>query len=68
MLNILKNIGPIELIIIILVVGGLFGSQQIKKITESLGESAKKIKKVKQELSDIKSDVVGTIGGEKPDV
>ena len=64
----LKNIGPAELVIIVLVVGGLLGSQRIKKLAESLGESAKEIKKVKQELGSVKSDVIEAMGGEKSDV
>lgn len=61
MFDFLKNIGPVELIIVVLVVGGMFGSQKIKKLAEGLGKSAKELKKVK-------SDVVEAIGGVKSDV
>jgi TatA/E family protein of Tat protein translocase len=55
--NFLKNIGPAELIIIVLVIGGLFGSKKAKELAEGLGKSAKELKKVKVEIDNVKSDV-----------
>lgn len=65
MLDILKNIGPAELVIVVLVVFGMFGGQKVKKLAEGLGESARELKKVKQELNSVKSDVAEVIGGVK---
>jgi len=65
MLDILKNVGPAELVIVILVVGGVFGSQKLKKLAEGLGESARELKGIKQELDSVKSDVSEVIGGGK---
>ena len=68
MLDFLKNIGPVELIVIIMVIGGLFGSKKIKDLAGGLGESAKELKKVKHELDGVKSEVADAIGGVKSDV
>lgn len=65
MLDILKNIGPSELVIVILVIGGMFGSQKVKKLAEGLGESARELKNIKHDLDTVKSDVSEVIGGGK---
>ncbi len=57
MLNFLKNIGPAELILIAIVVFLLFGSKVLVNLSHKLGASAKEIKKVKQELKNIKEEV-----------
>jgi len=61
----LKNIGATELVIIVLVIGGLFGGNKFKQLAERLGESAKELKNVKHELDNVKSDVAEVIGGVK---
>jgi Sec-independent protein translocase protein TatA len=65
MLDLLKNIGPGEIVIIVLIISGVFGSQKISKLAEGLGMSAKELKKVKEELNSVKSDVAEVIGGVK---
>lgn len=68
MFDFLKNIGSSELVLIILVISGLLGSQKVKQLAEGLGESARELKKVKTELDNVKTDVSETIGGAKSDV
>lgn len=68
MFDFLKNIGSSELILIVLIVSALLGSQKVKQLAEGLGESARELKKVKTELDSVKSDVSEAIGGGKPDV
>lgn len=53
----IKNIGPTELIIVAIVVFLLFGSRMLVNLSRKLGESAKDLKKVKQELKTIKKEV-----------
>lgn len=65
MFDFIKNLGGGEWLIIILVVGGFLGSTKVKQLAEGLGESAKELKKVKQELDNVKSDVTEVIGGGK---
>lgn len=65
MFALLKNIGATELVIIVLVIGGLFGGNKFKQLAERLGESAKELKNVKHELDNVKSDVAEVIGGVK---
>lgn len=67
MLDFLKNIGPSELILLVLIVGAIFGSQKMHDLAERLGESARELKKVKNELNNVKSDVSEVIGGAKSD-
>lgn len=68
MLDFMKNIGPSELIIIVLVIGAVFGTKKITDLAERFGESARELKKVKNELNNVKSEVSEVIGGAKLDV
>lgn len=68
MFDFLKNIGSSELVLIILIISGVLGSQKVKQLAEGLGESARELKKVKSELNNIKSDVSEAMGGGKLDV
>ena len=65
MLDFIKNLGPGELVIIVLIVSGMLGSSKVKQLAEGLGESAKELKKVKQEIDNVKSDMSEVIGGVK---
>lgn len=65
MFDIFKNIGSPELLIIALILVGVLGSQKIKSIASGLGESAREIKKVKDELENVKSDVSDIVGRPK---
>jgi TatA/E family protein of Tat protein translocase len=68
MFDFLKNIGSGELIIIVLIIAGLFGKQKAKDLAESMGRSAKELNKAKQDLEDVKSEIVNAVGGVKSDV
>ena len=57
MLNFFKNIGPSELIIVAVVIILLFGSKILVNLSRRMGESVKEIKKVKQDLKNIKEGV-----------
>lgn len=63
MLNLLKNIGFSELVIIALVLAVVFGGQRVKQLASSIGESTKEIKRVKAELDSVKADVTDIVGG-----
>ncbi len=51
MFDFLKNIGPVELIIIAAILLVLFGGKKVKELSRGLGESQKELKKVKEELT-----------------
>lgn len=51
MLNFLKNLGPVELIIIGLIVVILFGSKIAKSLGRTSGEAIKEFKKIKDEVT-----------------
>jgi TatA/E family protein of Tat protein translocase len=51
MLDFIKNISPIELIIIVLVVVIFFGSRKIASLGKTGGETVKEIKKIKKEIT-----------------
>lgn len=68
MFDFVKNLGSGELVIVVLIVCGLLGSSKLKQLAEGLGVSAKELKKVKEELDNVKSDVSDVIGGGKKDV
>lgn len=65
MLDFIKNLGPGELVIVVLIISGMLGSSKVKQLAEGLGESAKELKKVKQEIDNVKSDMSEVIGGVK---
>lgn len=58
-----SNIGPGEVIVVVLVLIFLFGGKKLPELARGLGESSREIKKVRKEvehaLSDIKSDDPG---------
>lgn len=67
MFDVLKNIGSPELVLIAIILAAVLGGQRIKDIAGGLGESAKELKKVKEELESVKSDVADVVGGVKSD-
>lgn len=57
MFDFIKNISPVELIIIVLILLVLFGSKAIMGLARTSGGTVKELKKVKKEfLSAIKDD------------
>ena len=57
MFNLIKNIGPTELIIIVLILIVLFGSKAIAGLGRTGGETFKEIKKIKKGFTEaIKDD------------
>ncbi len=56
MFNIIKNISPTELIIIVLILVVLFGGKLITRMARMSGETVKEVKKVKQEFTKIVND------------
>lgn len=50
MLDFIKNLGPMEIVIILVVIVLLFGSKKVKELSHGLGESTKELKKVKEEI------------------
>ena len=50
MFDFIKNLGTTEIIIILVIVVVLFGSNKVKELSHGLGESTKELKKVKSEL------------------
>ena len=46
----LKNLGPIEIIVIGFVLLLLFGSKKLNELARGLGESSKEFKKIKKDL------------------
>lgn len=57
MLSFIKNIGPVEIIILIFIVILLFGSKIAVKLGKSAGQSLKEIKNVKKEFTGAVEDV-----------
>ena len=55
-MNLIKNISPTELIIIIVVLFVLFGSKTLVRLGRSGGETLKEIKSVKKSFMDAVSD------------
>jgi len=56
MFNFVKNIGPTELIVIVLIVLVLFGGKIATKLGKASGETFKEIKKVKKSFTDAVGD------------
>ncbi len=53
MFDILKNIGPSELIIILLILVVIFGTKNISHIAKRSGETYKEVKKIKKEIIEV---------------
>lgn len=53
MFDILKNIGPSELIIILLILVVIFGTKNISNIAKKGGETYKEVKKIKKEIIEV---------------
>jgi sec-independent protein translocase protein TatA len=51
MLDFLKNIGPTEIIIIILILIVFFGSKKVAGLGKTGGDTVKELKKIKKEIS-----------------
>ena len=56
MLNFLKNISPIELVILATIIIVLFGSKFFVKLGKTSGESIREIKNIKKNLTDAFED------------
>ncbi len=56
MLNFLNNIGPTELIIIVLILLVFFGGRAITNLARTSGETVKEIKKVKKTFTEAIED------------
>lgn len=56
MLDILRNIGPSELIIILLILVVIFGTKNISHIAKRSGETYKEVKKIKKEIIEVTED------------
>lgn len=56
MFDFIKNVGPIEWAVIILVLVLLFGSKIVTKLGKTSGETVKEIKKVKKTFTDALED------------
>lgn len=63
MFNLLKNIGPTELVLIAVIIFLIFGSRTLVKFSRKLGTGSKELSKVKRELDSVKSDLAEAIGG-----
>ena len=51
MFNFIKNIGPIELAIIVIILIVFFGGKLIKNLARTSGETVKEIKTIKKEFT-----------------
>ncbi len=56
MLNFIKNIGPTETILIVLVIVIFFGAKIATRLGRASGETFREIKKVKKSFTDAVSD------------
>jgi len=56
MFDFLKNIGPTEIIVLVLIVLVLFGGKIAMKLGRTGGETVKELKKVKKEFNDALKD------------
>ena len=52
MLDFLKNIGPTELIILVIILIVLFGAKAIAGLGKKSGETVKEVKKMKREFTE----------------
>lgn len=63
MFNFLNNIGPTELIILVIILIVFFGGKAITSLAKTSGESVKEIRKIKKEFT---SAFLGGDDNEKP--
>ena len=56
MLSFLKNLGPVELIIIFGIILLFFGATLFKNFGKGIGESAREVKNLKKEINKIKEE------------
>jgi Sec-independent protein translocase protein TatA len=56
MLNFIKNISPVELTVIILILVLIFGSRIVTSLGRTSGETLKEIKKIKKTFNEAASD------------
>lgn len=56
MLNFINNIGPSEIIILLIVVFVLFGAKAMTRFARTSGETVKEMKKVKQTFTQALED------------
>lgn len=56
MFNFINNIGPIELIILALILLVFFGARIIRGLARTSGETVKEIKKIKKEFTSVIED------------
>lgn len=67
MFDFIKNISPIELIIVILILLALFGSKALMGLARTSGGTVKELKKVKKEfMSAISDEEEDSKPGKKP--
>lgn len=50
------NLGSPELIVLAIIIVAFFGSQKLKDLARGLGESAKEIKKLQEEIDEDNAD------------
>ena len=62
MFNFLNNIGPTELIILVIILIVFFGGKAITSLAKTSGETVKEIKKIKREFT----SALGVNDGKKP--
>lgn len=60
MLDFLKNIGPTEIIVIVVILVLIFGAKAITGIARTSGQTVKEIKKVKKEFTDAANEDDGS--------
>lgn len=51
MFNFIKNIGPTEIIIIVLILAVIFGAKIITRLGKTSGETFREVKKIKKEFT-----------------
>ena len=57
MFDFMKNISPVELIIVVLILLVFFGGKTLMSLARTSGETVKEVKKIKKEFTDaIKDD------------
>lgn len=59
MLNFLKNIGPVEWVVIVVILLLLFGPKLVRMLGKTSGETVREIRKVKKSFTDALEDEDG---------
>ena len=57
MLAFLKNIGPVEIIVVVAILLLFFGSRVVKMLARSAGESTRELKNIKKSLNESMKDI-----------